>query len=50
MNLTDQILLEHSANNAELIAKFIESNPDRLNELLKIILQGNKLLAYYSVL
>ena len=48
MNLTDQILLEHSANNAELIAKFIESNPDRLNELLKIILQGDKLLAQRS--
>jgi len=48
MNLTNQILQEHSANNAELIAEFIELNPDKLEELLKIILQGDKLLAQRS--
>ena len=45
MNLTDQILLEHSAKNAEVISEYIESNPDKLEDLLQIILQGDKLLS-----
>ena len=45
MDLEKQILLEHSVKNAEIISSFIESNPERLEDLLKIILQGDKLLA-----
>jgi len=48
MNLEKQILQEHSAKNTVLISEFIESNPDKLSELLHIILQGNKLLAQRS--
>jgi len=45
MNLKEQLLVEHSVNNAELISYYIEENPSELIELLQIILQGNKLLA-----
>ena len=48
MDLEKQILLEHSVNNAELISEYIESNPERLLELLQIILQGDKLLSQRS--
>ena len=45
MNLTNQILLEHSVKNAEIISEYVESNPDKLEDLLHIILQGDKLLS-----
>ena len=48
MDLEKQILLEHSAKNAQFISEFIESNPDKLKDLLQIILQGDKLLAQRS--
>jgi len=45
MNLEEQILLEHSVKNAEVISAFVEENPEHLKELLEIILQGDKLMA-----
>jgi len=48
MNLKDQILKEHSAKNAELIADFIETNPDKLEDLLNIVLGEDKLLSQRS--
>lgn len=48
MNLEKQILKEHSVKNAELISDYIESNPEILFELLKIVLEGDKLLSQRS--
>ena len=48
MNLETQILLEHSVDNANNIAEYIESNPDELKNLLQIILEGNLLLSQRS--
>jgi len=48
MDLEKQILIEHSVKNAEIISEYIESNPDRLEELLQFILEGDKLIAQRS--
>jgi len=45
MNLQKQILIEHTVINAELIAKYIEENPNDLEELIYLILQGDKITA-----
>jgi hypothetical protein len=45
MNIEHQLLIEHSAKNSELIASFIEANPERLLGLLTIILRGDVLLS-----
>ena len=48
MNLREQILKEHSVKNAELIAAYIEENPDELQKLLDCILLGDKKVAQYG--
>jgi hypothetical protein len=45
MDLERQILVEHSVINAEKIALYIEDHPEKLEELLQLILQGNKITA-----
>ncbi|MEN8139102.1 MAG: hypothetical protein ABFR62_11790 [Bacteroidota bacterium] len=46
MNLQKQILVEHSAKNAETVATIVENNPDvYLKELIDLILLGDKLTA-----
>jgi len=48
MDLKTQILLEHSADNAKYISEYIESNPNKLKDLLQIILEGDVLLSQRS--
>jgi len=48
MILKDQILLEHTAKNAKLIANYIEAKPEKLEELLKLVLGDDKLLSQRS--
>ncbi|MCK5824088.1 MAG: hypothetical protein KAG96_01630 [Ichthyobacteriaceae bacterium] len=48
MNISKQILVEHSVKNAILIANYIELNPDLLPELINITLYGDKISAQRS--
>jgi hypothetical protein len=45
MNIEEQLHLEHSVKNTEIITAFIENNPQQLKELLRIILLGEDLLS-----
>lgn len=45
MDLREQILKEHSVKNAICIAKYVESNPESLPNLLSVILHGDKVVA-----